>query len=37
MSYLSIKNLFQRKKVCIIFIKNKKFQKPQKPILSGFF
>jgi hypothetical protein len=47
MSYLFIKNLLQREKFVpgIIFIKNKKFQKPQKTkkksflvgFLGGFF
>jgi hypothetical protein len=41
MSYLFIKKYVSKRKVCIIFIKNKKFQKtqkkPQKNIFSGFF
>jgi hypothetical protein len=36
MSYL-LKKICLKKKVCIIFIKNKKIQKPKKKLFPGFF
>ncbi len=37
MSYLFIKKSLSKRKVCIAFIKNKKFKKPpKKPFLVGF-